>query len=324
MSNYPTNPNQMGMIPFTNDHERLPDYLLEEDSSSTLYEQQTGAVVDRITQRDGGVIVDIGGVKSNPMMSIDVVVLDAKPSGADTYRAYYSGTYSEDEVSAPDCYSADGRVPSPNSTKPQCATCADCPKNVSGSGLNGQGRACGFFKHVAVAIYPELDRVYRLKVASRSLFSKDTNGVPSPLGGLAWGFRNFANLLQQAKRPWEAVVTRVSLPKGQTYGFFFTPVGYLTKEQFHKVKELQNSPAMHDILTVEVSGSVASNNATNPLNALPSPGTVQPTQPVQPVLTGREKWLADVSLPQVVKDWIVQVDDATAENYLKTNYPQVL
>lgn len=312
-----TTQGQTNIIPFTNDD--VPDYLKDSSYHSTLDEQQTGAVVDRITQRDGGIIVDVGGVKSNPSLSIDVVILDAKPSGADTYRAYYEGTYSEDEVSAPTCYSADGRVPSSNCQKPQARSCAECPLNIQGSSSNGQGRACSFFKHVAVAIYPELDRVCRLKVSSRSLFSKEKNGIPSPLGGLAWGFRNFASLLQQSKKPWEAVVTRVSLPKGQTYGFFFTPIGFLNKEQFDRVKELQNSPALHDVLTVEVSGSVQS----NPLDSLPTLPSLPPTAQ-ENTLVGREKWLADPSLPKEVKDWIVLVDEATAEGYLKVNYPTVL
>jgi len=82
-----------------------------------------------------------------------------------------------------------------------------------------------------------------------------------PIGWFRRGFTNFAKLLQQTKTPWEAVVTRVSLPKGQTHGFFFTPIGYLNKEQFDKVKELQNSPSMHDALTVEIDATPAQSSA---------------------------------------------------------------
>ena len=276
----------------------LPAYLQNGEYHSTLDNQATGISVDRITVADGGIITDVGG-----SLSIDVVVLDAQPAGRDTYRAYYEGTYKDGESSAPTCYSADGKVPSRNAEKPQAHDCANCPMNVSGTGANGEGRACGYFKHVAVAVYPDLDRVYRIKVSSRSLFSKDTNGIASPLGGYAWGFTNFAKLLQQTKTPWEAVVTRVSLPKGQTHGFFFTPIGYLNKEQFDKVKELQNSPSMHDALTVEIDATPAQSNVP----ALPQMPTL-PT-PVAPTLTGRDKWLASTTLPEAVKSWIVQVDE---------------
>ena len=312
MSTNLVNPSQL--VPFEQSA-GLPAYLQETGYHSTLDDQATGISVDRITVVDGAIVTDVGGVRSSPSLSIDVVVLDAHPVGRDTYRAYYEGTYKEGESSAPTCYSADGKVPSRNAEKPQCSDCMNCPMNVAGSGANGEGRACGYFKHVAVAVYPELDKVYRIKVSSRSLFSKDINGIPSPLGGNAWGFTNFAKLLQQSKTPWEVVVTRVSLPKGQTHGFFFTPVGYLSKDQFEKVKELQNSPAMHDTLTVEIDATPAQ----SPAPALPQ--IPPPPAPVALTLTGRDKWLASATLPQAIKDWIVQVDDATASAYLTANYP---
>ena len=301
--------NAYQMIPFEQ-NTSLPDFLQDGNYHSTLDEQATGISVDRITVVDGSIVTDIGGDRSMPALAIDVVILDAHPTGRDTYRAYYEGQYKEGESSAPTCYSADGKTPSVYSEKPQCVDCANCPQNISGSGANGEGRACGYFKHVAVAKYPDLDRVYRLKVSSRSLFSKDTNGVPSPLGGFAFGFTNFAKKLQQTKTPWEAVVTRVSLPKGQTHGFFFTPVGYVSKEQFEKIKHLQTSPAMTDVLTVEVRGG-------QPTTA----GFLPPVANTAPVLTGRQKWLASATLPQNVKDWIAQVDDATAITYLQANFP---
>lgn len=305
-----------GVLPFNPSD--LPAFLQEATGRSTLEDQQVGGSVDRITQSDGFVVVERGGVRNNPSLNIDVVILDAMPRGREPYRAFYAGAWKEGDASAPDCYSSDGKTPSPHAASPQCASCDMCPKNLPGSGLNGEGRACGFFKHVAVAIYPELDTVYRLKVASRSLFSKDINGIPSPLGGRAWGFSNYAKLLQQMKAPWEGVITRVSLPKGPTYGFFFTPMEYIADaEQYKKVIALRdNAAVMDDILSVDLAGSVVVSPNTN---ALPAAIAPQPTP-----LTGRAKWLADATLPQNVKDWIAQVDDATALAYLTPNYPHVL
>lgn len=312
--------NPSDLIPFG--QAGMPAFLQNQENHSTLDDQTIGSNVDRITQGDGGIVIEQGGVKSPPMLSIDVVVLDAMPRGRDTYRAYYEGQWKEGEATAPVCYSQDGKVPSQHAEKPQCATCANCPMNVTGSGPNGEGRACGFFKHVAVVKYPEMDRIYRLKVSSRSLFSKEINGVPSPLGGMAWGFSNFAKLLQQMKTPWESVVTRVSLPKGQTYGFFFTPVGYVQEHQYKQALSMQQDPQMAEVLTVEVSASAQQTSA--PAGFLP-PATgdgqsLPPPAPVAP-LTGREKWLASPTLPQNIKDWIVQVDDDAAISYLSVNYP---
>lgn len=325
MSTAMSNPSDL--IPFG--QAGVPAYLQNQPSHSTLDEQTIGSEVDRITQVDGGVVIEENGLRSTPSLFIDVVILDAMPRGRDTYRAYYEGTWKEGESTAPACYSADGKVPSVHAEKPQCANCANCPQNVSGSGANGEGRACGYFKHVAVAKYPELDKIYRLKVASRSLFSKDINGVPSPLGGSAWGFHNYAKRLQEMKCPWESVVTRVSLPKGQTHGFFFTPVGYVQEAQYRRALELQKDARVNDILTVELSASVQSSGYTAPMaNALPAPpappAMSAPAPLPPPDLVGRGKWLADATLPQEVKNWIILVDDATAIGYLQANYPNVL
>ena len=65
-------------------------------------------------------------------------------------------------------------------------------------------------------------------------------------------------------------------------------------------------------------------------NALPAPtapvppAPTAPVPPAPPALVGRDKWLADATLPQEVKNWITVVDDATAMGYLQANYPNVL
>lgn len=306
--------NPQDLIPFSGSA-GLPAYLQQGEFHSSLEDQYIGTSVDRITQRDGGVVVERGGVKSDPMLSIDVVILDASPKGFDTYRAYYANTFSEDGISAPTCYSADGKVPSPNAAEPQCTSCQLCPKNAQGSGpAGGESKACGFFKHVAVATYPDLDTVYRLKVSSRSLFNKEDQGIPSPLGGKAWGLNSFAKRLKEMKVPWESVVTRVSLPRGQTHGFFFTPVGFLHAQQFQQIQDLKKSSALEEALTVEVAGG---GNAT----AIPALPQLPQLPPVAPTLAGRAKWLSSQTLPQQIKDWIAQVDDNTALTYLTQNYP---
>lgn len=316
MSTNIANPNDL--IPFG--QAGMPAFLQNQEHHSTLDDQTIGSNIDRITQVDGGIVIEQGGVKSPPMLSIDVVVLDAMPRGRDTYRAYYEGQWKEGEATAPVCYSQDGKVPSPHAEKPQCANCASCPMNVTGSGPGGEGRACGYFKHVAVVKYPEMDKIYRLKVSSRSLFSKDINGVPSPLGGMAWGFNNFAKLLQQMKTPWESVVARVSLPKGQTYGFFFTPVGYVQEHQYKQALAMQQDPQMAEVLAVELSASAQQSAPAGFLPPATGNAELPPPPPVAPLM-GREKWLASTTLPQNVKDWIAMVDDTTAISYLSTNYP---
>lgn len=124
-----------GALPF--DAGAVPAFLQEAAGHSTLEDQQVGGSVDRITQSDGFVVIERGGVRSTPVLNIDVVILDAAPRGREPYRAFYAGAWKEGDASAPDCYSADGKTPSPHAANPQCTSCDTCPKNLPGSGLNG-------------------------------------------------------------------------------------------------------------------------------------------------------------------------------------------
>ena len=89
----------------------------------------------------------------------------------------------------------------------------------------------------------------------------------------------------------------------------------MQEAQYRQALELQKDSHIDDVLTVELSASVQSSSPTAPVaNALPAPTA----------LVGRDKWLADATLPQEVKNWITVVDDATAMGYLQANYPNVL
>ncbi len=58
------------------------DYLhiLQNGEYHSIHNQATG-ISDRITVADGGIITDVGGVRSSTSLFIDVVVLDAQPAG---------------------------------------------------------------------------------------------------------------------------------------------------------------------------------------------------------------------------------------------------
>jgi hypothetical protein len=85
-----------------------------------------------------------------PLSFIDVVIVKANPF---LNKQFYEGNYVEGSTEAPDCYSLDGKVPSPNAPRPQHTNCALCPKNQWGSkiGDNGQKqKACRDTKKLAI------------------------------------------------------------------------------------------------------------------------------------------------------------------------------
>lgn len=131
-----------------------------------------------------------------PVGVMKVVILDyAKDRG----RAYYEGEYDEANVSAPICWSADGKAPDDTLPGPFAPTeaarfakggdmegksrkissaCASCPMAVKGSKVTGQGKAvtaCG--QHRMLAVVPEfkLDMTpLRLKIAMTSDWDKQS------------------------------------------------------------------------------------------------------------------------------------------------------
>lgn len=85
-----------------------------------------------------------------PVSYIDVVIVKANGF---LNKQYYQGSYVEGSDSPPDCYSLNGKTPSPQVKAPVHANCALCPMNQFGSkiGDNGQKqKACRDTKKLAI------------------------------------------------------------------------------------------------------------------------------------------------------------------------------
>ena len=85
-----------------------------------------------------------------PVATIDVVIIKANPF---LNKQFYAGKYVEGSNSPPDCYSLDGKVPSPAVAQPQHTNCALCPKNQFGSVIGDNGtkqKACRDTKKLAI------------------------------------------------------------------------------------------------------------------------------------------------------------------------------
>jgi hypothetical protein len=83
---------------------------------------------------------------------LEVIMVTAR---ADLSKQYYAGKYDPEKGGAPDCKSADGKVPDPDVANPMSTTCATCRMNAWGSKINEtngkEGKACADHKVLILA-----------------------------------------------------------------------------------------------------------------------------------------------------------------------------
>lgn len=110
------------------------------------------------------------------MVPVPVMRVVLLKFNADRGRAYYEGTYDPSKVTAPKCWSADGKKPDESVVEKQSTTCAGCPMSVKGSKV-ADGKemvACSSHRMIAVAPAFEMDAdPLRLKIAVTSDWDKD-------------------------------------------------------------------------------------------------------------------------------------------------------
>lgn len=166
--------------------------------------------------------------------SIKVVLMRANSALSKTY---YAGAFVEGSDAKPDCSSNDGVVPSPDSPKPQCTTCAACPQNVWGSKISPSGakiKACADVRRLA--ILPAEDMEYSpilLRIPGASL---------SDLAA-------YGKALKQRGIPYAAVVTKLSFDPDASFPkvlFQFDRV--LSQDEMAHVAERLSEPVIEDIL----------------------------------------------------------------------------
>ena len=228
---------------------KLPGFARGREPSETAKALMGSAQgSDRISIEAGVFRLVIGGkeVAQIEERYLDVVIVKAAPK---VNRVWYAGKYDPDKTSAPDCWSADGEIPSAEAAKPQAKRCVDCEKNVKGSG-EGDSRACRYQQRIAVVLAhgkaiedeegnPTLNHgdhgVLQLTVPAASLFGK-AEGDNRPL-------QEYARFVVAQKADPSMLVTRIrfdtaaSSPK-----LFFKPMRWLTDDEFAKVEEFAASP----------------------------------------------------------------------------------
>lgn len=166
---------------------------------------------------------------------LDVIIVDwlLNPS-----RKFYVGAYDKNaKATLPDCWSNDGVKPEATAKAPQAKTCMECPKNVKGSGSNGQGKACRYERRLAVLVAgdPSGD-VYQITVPGGSLFSNNE--------GNRYGFEGYKKFLMANNAAPDTVVTSLIYDlETDTAKLWFKAASYLNTQQVPLVEAAQKDPA---------------------------------------------------------------------------------
>jgi hypothetical protein len=174
---------------------------------------------------------------------LNIVVVNVAPVS----RTYYEGTYDPNNTSAPTCWSADTKTPSPDVPADQrkASRCTDCPMNVKGSG-QGDSRACRYNQRLAITLEGKPDEVYQLQLPATSLFGDGKNGK-MPM-------QAYAKFLDAHNTPIIAVMTQMSLDENsETPKLFFKAVRPLTEEELHAAVAAKDTEEAIKAITLTVS-----------------------------------------------------------------------
>lgn len=234
----------------------LPAFAKTRELSAMSRALAGGASGGKRISIKGGVFRLIDGGKELSTVEeryLDVVIVNAAPT---VNRVWYAKKYDGDAVSAPDCWSADDKKPSPLSKDAQSASCATCPQNISGSG-EGNSRACRFQQRLAVVLADDVTgAVMELTVPALSLFGKEVNGK-LPLQAYAkWLSHNSVDIAM--------VVTRMSFDtSAESPKLFFKTMRWLTDDEYAQVVEQGKSAEAIDAVTVTFSASTKESAAVS-------------------------------------------------------------
>ena len=154
----------------------VPSHFKNRELSDTTKALMGGGTsVRRISLKGNIFRMNVGGqeVAKNEDRAMNIIIAAAAPK---TSRQYYTGTYQEGVATIPACWSNNGEQPDITSEAPQSVNCANCPKNIAGSG-QGQGRACRYVHRLAVMLENDVadGEIYELSLAATSLFGKGEN-----------------------------------------------------------------------------------------------------------------------------------------------------
>jgi hypothetical protein len=151
----------------------------------------------------------------------------------------------EGEVTAPDCWSADGEVPSPKSENLQSKRCVDCPQNAKGSG-QGDSRACRYSQRLAVVLANDVGgEILQLTLPASSIFGAGEPGK--------WPLQTYAKMIGSKGVPITAVVTEMRFDTDSaTPKLAFKPIRVLDAEEHALAIQQGQSASAKSAITMMV------------------------------------------------------------------------
>ena len=226
---------------------QLPAFAKERSGLSDVAKALTGGGVNHVKRISikGGVFRMMAGGKEVASIDerfLDVVIVNAAPKVS---RVLYLKKWDAENPAAPDCWSPDGEKPAPDAENKQHTNCADCPKNIAGSG-EGNSRACRFQQRVAVVLANDIGGdVFQLTLPATSVFGKEVDGK-RPLQAYA------RYLAAQSISP-DMVVTELRFDtKVESPKLYFSPKKWLTDEQFAQAQEQGKTADAIEAITMTV------------------------------------------------------------------------
>lgn len=162
-------------------------------------------------------------------------------------RQFYAGKYDPDaKGTMPDCWSNLGDKPEAKAENKQSANCANCPKNIDGSGENGKGKACRFQRRVALLLEgDESGDVYQFNIPAKSLFGKGT--------GNTHPFESYVRYLVANEQSVDYVVTNIAYNlDAETMELQFTPVRPISDEEYDLVVQAQSDAESQRVVQMTV------------------------------------------------------------------------
>jgi hypothetical protein len=151
-------------------------------------------------------------------------------------RIYYKEKFDPNkEATLPNCWSNNGDKPEAGASDPQHGNCADCPRNIKGSGENG-GKACRYQRRVSLMLEgDESGTVYQFNIPAKSLFGKGTGNIHP--------FESYVKFLVNNGMSPDLVVTNISFDSNaETMELVFSPVREVSDAEYALVLAAQKRP----------------------------------------------------------------------------------
>jgi hypothetical protein len=254
-----------------------------------------GSSMKRISIKAGvfRMIVDGKEVAQNEDRAMPIIIAAAAPHDS---RTFYAKRFEEGQtVSAPDCWSNDGKTPDPKAENPQAARCLDCPQNIAGSG-QGNSRACKYSRRLAVLLENDpTHAVYQITLPSNSLWGSENGKL---------GIKPYAEFLGSHGLGVTHVVTEMRFDTASSSPkLHFKATRPLTEEEIVAVIEAGKSKEAQRAIGATAAELDGAKLAAPKAEVTPPPEIEVAPVVKEPVKREKEKAAAPKDVSAILDDW---------------------